>query len=80
MIGALAAVPIPADAGDQAPGEPAGRLQRRLWDRWRVEVPIIPWGNQARLLRVSAQRYNAVEDYERLIHALTEEGFGQPSR
>jgi isopenicillin-N epimerase len=47
------------------------RLGTRLWDDYRVEVPLIKW-NGRELLRVSIQAYNCPEDVDRLIEALTE--------
>ena len=47
----------------------AAALQRRLYDEYRVEVPVIEWGGR-QLVRVSVQGYNAREDVETLIRAL----------
>ncbi len=58
MLGAMAAIPI--DADDQ--------LQDRLLFEHKIEVPIMPWPQP--LLRVSAQLYNTIEEYERLKAAL----------
>jgi len=76
MIGSLAAVPLPpADRSDQPPasslyGDP---LQEVLLERWKVEVPIVPWpGWPSRLVRVSAQVYNRPEQYSTLASALKE--------
>ena len=44
-------------------------LQRRLYDEYRVEVPIIEWGCR-QLMRVSVQGYNTAEDVEALVRAL----------
>jgi len=57
----MAAFPLPACDG--AP------LQRRLYDEYRVEVPIIEW-NGRQLVRVSVQGYNTAEDVEVLLRAL----------
>jgi hypothetical protein len=73
MVGAMAAVPIPP-----AVGEPAGPfafdpLQDELYDRYRIEAPVITWlPGPGRILRVSAQLYNRVEDYESLANVLAE--------
>ena len=73
MVGAMAAVPIPP-----AVGEPAGPfafdpLQDELYDRYRIEAPVITWlPGPGRILRVSAQLYNRVEDYESLANVLGE--------
>jgi isopenicillin-N epimerase len=47
----------------------APALQRRLYDEYRVEVPIVEW-NGRQLIRVSVQGYNTQEDLEALIGAL----------
>ena len=44
-------------------------LQRRLFDEFHVEVPVIPWNGRA-LLRVSTQGYNTADDLEALTTAL----------
>jgi isopenicillin-N epimerase len=63
MIGSMAGVPLP-------PGSAKG-LQMQLFDRFQIEVPIIPWqGVTDRLLRVSAQLYNSLPDYDYLSKAL----------
>jgi len=72
MIGSLAAVPLP----DGAPDPPASALyvdplQDALLASHGVEVPVIPWpAPPKRLVRISAQLYNAREDYDRLADAL----------
>jgi len=74
MIGSMAALPLP-------PGDPqvlssalyTDELQSALLERWRIEVPIIPWpAPPDRLVRISAQIYNRPEQYRRLADALTE--------
>ncbi|MBN1137180.1 MAG: aminotransferase, partial [Anaerolineae bacterium] len=47
----------------------AGELKRRLYDDYRVEVPIIEWGGR-QFVRVSVQGYNTREDVEALVAAL----------
>ncbi|HNS50308.1 MAG TPA: hypothetical protein PKO09_03915 [Anaerolineae bacterium] len=49
----------------------AGALQRRLYDEYRVEVPVIDW-NGRQLVRVSVHGYNTEEDVEALVDALRE--------
>ena len=71
MIGSLVTLPLP-------PGPPPeqGRLdplQTRLRERHAIEVPVWNLGGHMRLLRVSAQRYNDLTEYERLAAALEEE-------
>jgi isopenicillin-N epimerase len=70
MLGSMAAVPLP-DGKPFVPslyGEP---LQDALFFENAIEVPIHPWPHQPkRVLRVSAQLYNSIEDYEKLANAL----------
>jgi isopenicillin-N epimerase len=47
----------------------AGALQRRLYEEYRVEVPIIDW-NGRQLVRVSVQGYNTPGDVGALVQAL----------
>jgi isopenicillin-N epimerase len=85
MIGSMAAVLLPAGGGLPAPGfsplddDP---LQMALREQYRIEVPIGPWPlawkplpdgeERRRLLRISAQRYNHPQQYDRLAAALAE--------
>lgn len=63
LLGALAVVPLPD--GD------AVRLHNALLAEYRIEVPIIPWGHElGRQVRISAQIYNSLEQYEYLAIAL----------
>ena len=57
----MAAFPLPKCDG--------ATLQRRLYDEYRVEVPIIEWGGR-QLVRVSVQGYNTEDDVEVLLGGL----------
>lgn len=73
MIGALASVPLPPATSREPPRSPlyADPLQDRLRLEFGIEVPIIPWPAwPERVLRISAQVYNRVAEYERLGEAL----------
>jgi len=70
----------PAVAPDSPPGSSYGQdeLHTVLFERDRIEVPVYLWppvpqsGRPTlRLLRVSAQVYNSLADYERLAQALS---------
>ena len=74
MIGSLAAVPLPDSEG---PPPPAGSmndpLQRTIYDRYRVEVPIFVFPRHPRrLVRIAAQLYNSRAQIELLARVLTE--------
>jgi isopenicillin-N epimerase len=74
MIGSMAAFPLP----DGTASEEAHRtlffgdvLQQRLFNERRIEVPIVPWPQPPkRVLRVSAQLYNELGEYERLAEVV----------
>ena len=50
------------------PCDPA-QLKTRLYDEFRIEVPIVTWQNR-QFIRISIQAYNTLEDVEKLVDAL----------
>ena len=74
MIGALAALPLPGleDGPGALPGSGGlDPLQNRLFEEHQIEVPVFAWpGAGRRLIRIAAQRYNQMADYEKLARAL----------
>jgi isopenicillin-N epimerase len=67
----MAAVPLPDSSEAPAPPLFLDALQDSLFFEHRIEVPVVPWPHPPkRLLRVSAQLYNTIEDYQRLAEAL----------
>ncbi|HEX8251978.1 MAG TPA: aminotransferase class V-fold PLP-dependent enzyme [Thermoanaerobaculia bacterium] len=71
MLGAMAAVPLPDGSQSVAPSLYGDPLQDALLFEHRIEVPIVPWpAPPQRLLRISAQLYNELADYEKLAGAL----------
>ncbi|MGQ9575186.1 MAG: aminotransferase class V-fold PLP-dependent enzyme [Thermoguttaceae bacterium] len=83
LIGSMAALFLP---DDQDPATldrsviptPVHRLQTRLLEQFAIEVPVYYWpAPPRRLLRISAQAYNTLGQYERLAAALKKlEGTG----
>src|SRR3989442_13222307 len=74
MIGSLAAVRLPdgptTDIGWRRPDP----IQRRLYDDWGIEGPVMSWpAAPARLIRVSAALHNSRDHYVRLGEALAKE-------
>jgi isopenicillin-N epimerase len=57
----MAAFPLPACDGET--------LQRRLYDEFAVEIPIITWNGET-LVRISVQGYNTRADVDALVGAL----------
>jgi isopenicillin-N epimerase len=83
MIGSLAALPLPEAPSRPAPKPPLflDPLQDKLLRQYGIEVPIIPWpARPQRLLRVAAQLYNSLPQYERLAGALKQELSCSPAR
>ncbi|HEY8133029.1 MAG TPA: aminotransferase class V-fold PLP-dependent enzyme [Thermoanaerobaculia bacterium] len=71
MLGSMAAVPIADGSPDAIPSPFGDELQDALWERFSIEVPVVPWPTPPkRVLRVSAQLYNLPQEYERLADAL----------
>lgn len=76
MTGSMATVPLPGrggvphDARSPLDPDPIGAA---LWERWRIEVPILPIpGGTGRLVRLSAALYTHTSEYETLGAALVE--------
>ncbi len=72
MLGAMVTLPLPAAANP----DPArvDFLQTRLFDHYRIELPIFNEPNlNIRCLRVSVQAYNHLDQFERLADALETE-------
>lgn len=73
MIGSMAAFPFPDSPEPQPPASPLyiDPIQEKLLQHFGVEIPIIPWpAHPHRVLRISAQLYNYLGQYEYLANAL----------
>ena len=74
MIGSIASVRLPDNPIVDTTWRRPDPLQTRLFEGWRIEVPIMRWpAPPRRLVRVSAQLYNRPEHYVRLAEALVKE-------
>jgi isopenicillin-N epimerase len=72
MLGSMAALPLPDGSATTAASLYGDPLQDALLERFRIEVPVVPWPRPPkRLIRVSAQIYNEDSDYRKLAEALT---------
>jgi isopenicillin-N epimerase len=75
LIGSLASIPLPDAPKDQVLTSPLydDPIQERLRNEYAIEVPIVPWPEPPkRVLRVSAQLYNALPQYELLARVVRE--------
>jgi isopenicillin-N epimerase len=75
MIGAMAALPVPALPGLPAPEANSALdldpLHDALFRDHGIEVPVLTCpAHPGRFVRISAQAYNEIDDYERLAAAL----------
>jgi isopenicillin-N epimerase len=75
MLGSLATLHLPETKGFDAPTATSALalnpLQEALFSRHQIEVPVISCPQSGRpMLRISAQLYNDLGDYERLARAL----------
>ena len=64
---------MPDSASAEPPKSPLylDPLQDWLLEQHQIEVPLIPWpAPPKRLLRISAQLYNSIGQYEQLAQAL----------
>lgn len=63
LIGAMAVLPLPSTT--------ALKLQQTLWKQYSIEVPVYDWGEPPQqYLRISAQIYNDLEQYDLLASKL----------
>jgi isopenicillin-N epimerase len=76
FIGSLAAIPIPSAPANAGPRLPVNEypLQDALRVKHGIEVPVVPWpAPPHRLVRVAAQLYNSLPQFEALTVALLAE-------
>jgi len=72
MIGSIASIPVPPEP--EATPSIFDPLTTALHTDHAIEVPVFAWpASPHRLLRVSAQRYNSLADYQALAVALRRE-------
>ena len=77
LVGTMATVVVPGvglPSGGTAPGGYEDPLQDRLVNNHHIQVPVWSLPSQGRrLLRISCQAYNSIEQYEYLASALEQE-------
>ena len=73
MIGSMASIPLPDGDATQHPSGPLylDPLQLRMRAEHHIEAPVVPWPSPPRrLLRISAQLYNSLPQYQLLASLL----------
>jgi isopenicillin-N epimerase len=72
MLGSLATIPLPHDFPDGPRREKIDAEQALLYDRYGIEIPFSRFGKPPRRwIRISAQIYNSMEEYEYLADVLS---------
>ena len=71
MVSSIASIEIPS-GGDIGPMEFEGDpFHNLLYDKYRIQVPVFPWvHHNTRYIRISAQIYNHIDEYNFLAEAL----------
>ena len=69
LLGSMATVRLPRSIHDHFGDQPFLDLIQRLFDEFKVEVPVMEIDEQW-FIRISAQVYNELEDYHRLADAI----------
>lgn len=73
MVGSMAVVPLADSQPDAVAKGGIPPLQQALWEIFKIEVPVIPWPDASKqLVRISAQLYNTLPQYQYLAKALVE--------
>lgn len=67
MIGSMAVIPMPA-----LENRSFTSVHDELFDKFGIQVQVVPWQEPKLLVRISAQIYNTLEQYEYLAKALLE--------
>src|SRR5271163_3293439 len=70
MITGMALAPLPAISGFSATEVDRAKIQATLWEDHRIACPCILFGGRLHV-RVCAQIYNEIEDYEKLARAVS---------
>jgi len=70
MLGSIVTLPWPG--ASEGSLEESWQRRRELWEQYRIEVAVFPFAEQL-FLRISAQAYNEIGDYQHLAEALLEQ-------
>lgn len=67
--GSMIAVPLPSSDYKKPKPNVMHPLQQQLWERYRIEAPVMEYGGQY-FLRVSCHLYNHQDDVDHLMNAI----------
>ena len=71
MICSMAAVELPTDEEVGPMSLDGDPFHNQLLDDYSIQVPVMPWRHQGtKYIRISAQLYNHIDEYEYLAEAL----------
>jgi isopenicillin-N epimerase len=70
LLGSMATLPLPGNADGPPNLLGTDPLQDKLLFKHNIEVPIVGWSTPRRMVRISAQLYNQLSDYEKLAATL----------
>lgn len=74
MVGTICNIPMPDGQKPERSFNTNTRLKKDLMEKYRIEVPIFIFPNAPKQwLRISAQLYNSMEQYDYLINCLKKE-------
>jgi isopenicillin-N epimerase len=71
MLGSMVTVQLPRQEHIKAKFVTSEGLKAPLYDRYKIEAPVIDWGGRW-WIRASCQVYNTADQYERLGSAILE--------
>ena len=74
MIACISTIKLPGKIPPKEKMHEPDPLHHILSEKYNIQVPVWSWPNpEGRYLRISAQLYNSIEQYEQLADALVNE-------
>jgi isopenicillin-N epimerase len=74
MIACISTIKLPGEIPPKEKMHEPDPLHHILSEKYNIQVPVWSWPNpEGRYLRISAQLYNSIEQYEQLADALVNE-------
>ena len=71
MISCIATIPLPGITTGGIPLHEPDPLHELLQEKYKIQIPVWSWESpKGRFIRISAQLYNSIEEYQYLAEAL----------